>query len=286
MASYGATSFPEYTPRLETVPRPGRTQSILERFLPAQRLDGDVDAAAARQAANLRYWVLLAHIDHMRRTEAACHLEALRDRIDTDNERGAAKFGTQGRAQADWTLSEYGDRVTHAHIAALGAAESGREDVWQQDDLLVTQAVRYHREVGPRIRHAQVLGPCAVDGVAEAPSAQRTSALCVRTAETAEALPARRDGPDDDTLTDAVFGLQPVTECRDHADGFVPEDQPGTHRILASHDVDVCPADRRRRDADDRLARPRNRNRTLFDAQLIGATKDNCLHGAHMWLPS
>ena len=69
--------------------------------------------------------------------------------------------------------------------------QAGREDVRAQQDVFVASARRNRREVGARVRHEQVLGPGAVDRVAEPPAAQRAAALRVGAVQAVEALPAR-----------------------------------------------------------------------------------------------
>ena len=82
------------------------------------------------------------------------------------------------------------------------------------------------RQVRARMRDEQILGPGSVDGVAEAPAPERPAALRVRRVQAVEALPARRDGPDDHPLPDPELVVEPFAELVDDADRLVPEDQP------------------------------------------------------------
>ena len=87
------------------------------------------------------------------------------------------------------------------------------------------------RQVRLGRRDEQVLGLGAVDGVAEAPAAERLEALAVAAlAEVARqagaALAARGDRADEDALADLVAG-DAGAELLDDADGLVADDQPG-----------------------------------------------------------
>ena len=117
-------------------------------------------------------------------------------------------------------------------------------------------------QVGLRVRDEQVLGLRAVDRVAEAPAADRLVAAAVTALgrladEAGVALAARRDRADEDAVADLVAD-DAGTELVDDADRLVADDEPGLDRVLALQDVDVGAADRRQRDADDRLARARH----------------------------
>ena len=109
-----------------------------------------------------------------------------------------------GGAEADRALREDGHGVADLDVAALRARQPGREDVRTEHDVFVGQARRDRCEVGSGVRHQQVLGPRAVDGVAEAPAADAAAALRVHTVQAVEALAAWRDGADDDALPDGV----------------------------------------------------------------------------------
>ena len=121
--------------------------------------------------------------------------------------------------------------------------------------VLVGQRWRNRREVRARVGHQQVLGPRAVDRVAEPPAAERAAALRVGAVQAVEALAARRNRADDDPLADLVLSFEPGAELLDDADRLVAEDESRPDRILAADDVDVRSADGRRGDANHRLAR-------------------------------
>ena len=209
------------------------------------------------------------------------HLQTFGHGVDADDQRRAQQPCPKRRAQANRTLREDGDRVADLHAAAFGAAQAGREDIWHEHDLLVAEPVGNRRQVGSCVGHQQVLGPRAVDGVAEAPAAQRAATLRVRAVETVEALPAGRDGADDHALADVILRLEPLAQLVDDANRLVSEDQAVADGILALDDVDVGAADRRGRDADDRLSRSRDRLGTLLDGQPALTAECNCLHHVH-----
>ena len=89
------------------------------------------------------------------------------------------------------------------------------------------ELVGNRREVGARVGHEQVLGPRAVDGVAEAPAAERAAALRVRAVQAVEALAARRDRADDDALADRVVSSRPAPSSSMTPTGSCPRTSPG-----------------------------------------------------------
>ena len=162
----------------------------------------------------------------------------------------------------------------------------GREDVRHQHDLFVGQAVGNRREIRASVGDEQILGPGAVDGVAEAPAAKRPVALRVRRVEAVETLPARRDGADDDALSDEVVVLQPVTERVDHPDRLVAEDETRLHRVFALDDVHVGAANGRGGDANHRLAGSRDRFLPFLDLDNAGPAEHGGFHQFHDVLDS
>ena len=259
---------------------PGRIDrnARLERLLPAEGLNRDVDAASIRELLDGRDDVGLVGIEQDVRAELPRGREARLHGVDADDERRALQLGAERRAQPDRPLSKDRDRIADANLAALGAAEPGGKDVRTQQHFLVREGRGNRREVGARVRHEQVLRPGAVDGVPEAPAAERAAALRVRAVEAVETLPARRDGADDDPLTDAILAVEPGPERINHADGLVAEDEPRPHRILAADDMHVRATDRRRRNPDDRLSGARNGLAHLFDADAVFALEYDGFH--------
>ena len=268
----------------ETRERTARADGLqrgLERLLASERLDRRVHAATARQPLDFRHGILLQVVDDDVGAEALRHREPGRHVVDGDDERGAPQLRAEGRAQADGALGEDGDRIADLDARALGAAQPGREDVGDQQHVLVAQAVGNGREVRLRVGHEQVFRPRPVDGVAEPPASQRSAALRVAAVQAVEALPAWRDRADHDPLADVVFGADPLAERVDDADRLVAEHQARSHGVLALDDVHVGPADRRRGDADDGLAGPGYRLRPLDHAEPPWLEERHCSHRVH-----
>jgi hypothetical protein len=134
--------------------------------------------------------------------------------------------------------------VQHAHLVR------GREDVREEQRLLVRDLRRQlvHRGVGER--DACVLGLEAVDQMAQDP-ASSTGAEAVVAFPAEAAAAARGDAGHEDAVPllqrrDRVAGLD------DRADGLVAEDRAGLHlRDVALEDVEVRAADRGRVDPHD-----------------------------------
>src|SRR5262249_53260312 len=147
---------------------------------------------------------------------------------------------------------------------ALGAGQTGGEDVRAEQDLFVFEARGDQRKVCAGVGDEQVLSPCPVDGIPEAPTADSSTALRVHAVQAVKALSAWRDRANDHTLSHAVVRLEPGTELFDDANRLVTQDQTRLHRVLAADDVYVGPADRRGRDPDDGFSRTRRRLGNLF----------------------
>jgi hypothetical protein len=182
------------------------------------------------------------------------------------------------RTQTDRSLGEHRHAVTDLHIAALRPGDAGGSDVRDHEDLLIRQSLGDRCEIRPRIRHQEILGPRPIDGVPKPPSAHRTVTLRVDPIEAVETLPAGRDRADDDPLTNRILVLQALAELRDHAHGLVPEDQTASHRVLTLDNVNVCAANRRGGNTDDRLSGSGSRPRHLLETQVVHALEHDGLH--------
>src|SRR6187401_3807765 len=97
-------------------------------------------------------------------------------------------------------------------MATLRSRQSGGEDIWTEQHVVVGEAVRNRREVGSGVGYQEILRPGAVDRVAEPPAAEGPAALGMATIQTIEALPAGRDRAHNDTLTDRVLAVQTGTQ--------------------------------------------------------------------------
>ena len=188
------------------------------------------------------------------------HFHPHRIALHPDDERSAHQFRARRRAKADRSLREDHDRVADANVRGFRAAESGRSDVGEQHHLFVAQLVRNFREVRLRVRNEQIFRLRAVDRVAEAPAADRfdtfaMSALRPLCREAGPALSAGRDRADEHAIADLVAG-HTFTQFLDHADRLVSDHESRLYRIFAAQNMEVGPANRRERDANDRFAGP------------------------------
>ena len=102
--------------------------------------------------------------------------------------------------------------------------------------------------------------------------------------QTVEALAAGRDSTDDDPLADCVETLEARPQLFDHADRLVAEHQTGLDGVFAAHDVDICSADRGRRNANDRFTSSGAWLGHLFDGDLVFALEHDRLHHLHNYL--
>ena len=68
------------------------------------------------------------------------HRQALRHRVDGDHALGAEQEGAADRELADRAAAPDGDRVAVLDVAELGRHVAGREDVGEEQHLLVGQA--------------------------------------------------------------------------------------------------------------------------------------------------
>ena len=139
------------------------------------------------------------------------------------------------------------------------------------------------REVRLGGRHQQVLRLRAVDGVAEAPAAERlvapaVAALAQVARQAGATLAAGRDGPDQHSIADLVAS-DTRAELLDDADRLVADDEARADRVLALDDVDVGAADGRGGDTDHRLAGARVGPRDLLDADVARAVEHGGAHG-------
>ena len=164
-------------------------------------------------------------------------LEALRNAVHGDDQRGTGEPRAGRRAEPDRSLREDDDRVSDPHVAALHRGEARRHDVRTQDDVLVLEVVGDLREVRLRVGDEDVLGLAAIDRVAEAPPADGLEAVSSMTAlsaisrETRSALAARRYGTDDDAVAFRESAHARADLLHD-AYGLVADHLARLHRVL------------------------------------------------------
>jgi hypothetical protein len=223
-------------------------------------------------------------IDGVRGAETHRHRTTCGEGVHPDDDRRAAQFRPKRRAEPDRALCEDRNGITQLHVAAFGAGNSRRRDIGHHQHLFVAELVRNPGEVGARVRHQQVLGPGAVDGVAKPPSAERAATLRARIVETIKTLAAWRNRTNDDPLAHLILVIKPFAERIDDADWFVAKDQTRPDRVLAFDDVDVGAADGGCGNPDDCLARARTWLRYFLQPQVIDAAEHNSFHGVHYYL--
>ena len=216
--------------------------------------------------------------------------EARRPPVDRDHALGAQQVGAPDRELPDRAAAPDRDDVAGLDAAVLGRHVAGREDVGQEQDLLVAQAVRDLDRPDVGERHADVLRLAA-----------RVAAVEVRVAEQARAARSRRAPPPSrrsgSSCRRATSGPARQKKQPPHAIGngtttrsprrrFVtpaptsttspmnswPRMSPGLHRRdEAVVEVEVGAADRGRGHADDRVARIEDRRiRDRLDADVPG----------------
>jgi hypothetical protein len=167
-----------------------------------------------------------------------------------DHAAGRQQARGHDRREPDRAGSDHGDCVAGLHIAVQDSdLERRREDVGEEQHLLVAQLLgnRVHGRV--REGHTRVLRLQPVDQVPEDPAASaRAEAVVALAAE--PAAPAGRDAGDEDAV---ALGdrRDRVALGHDRADGLVPEDPARLDgRDVALEDVEVGSADGRGADLD------------------------------------
>ena len=233
--------------------------------------------------ADLRDHVDIAVVEDHIDTHFLGHGDARVVAIDADDHRRAEQPCADGGAKADRALREDRHLVAEGDLARFGATDTGGGDVGQENDLLVGELVRDDGHVRLCVRHEQILRLRAVDRVAEPPAAERLTvvavpALGVMAGQTGIALPARRDRAYEHAIANVVPG-DAGAELRDDADRLMPDDQPRPDRVLPFDDMQVRPANRGRRDPDQRLARPGMWPRNVFHADVARAMEHRGAHG-------
>jgi hypothetical protein len=212
-------------------------------------------------------------------------VQALLDRVDADDQRGALQPRAGGRAEADRALGEDGDGVADLHVGGLGGRDAGRRDVGEQDAVLVAEIVGDLGQVGLRVGDAEEVGLDAVGGVAQPPAADhlpfvvRAGALGAVSVLAVEAAAARGDGADQHALADLVAD-DGGAELVDDADRLVADDPARGDRVLALEDVHVGAADRGHRHAHDRVGGPAGGHRPLLERDHAGPLEDGGAHAA------
>ena len=199
--------------------------------------------------------------------------EPLGHRVDRDDALGAEQEGAADRELADRTAAPDRDRLAAFDVAELGAHVAGREDVGEEQHLLVVEPVRHLDRPDIGVGHAQILRLAA--GIAAeqmrvaeqagrrvAPQLGRLLVIGIgalaagEVAALAEEAFAAGDGErHDDPVADLEL-LVLRADLDDLAHGLVAEDVAALHlRDDAVEDVQVGAADGAGRHLDDGVAR-------------------------------
>ncbi len=241
--------------------------------LEPDRVDARVRSSPARELEESLTHVLGGVVDDVGRARARPrHLEAVVEAVDRDHPLRSEHACARDRELADRPRAPHRDRVAALDVAHLRAHVAGREDVGEEQDLLVVEAGRDLQRPHVRERHADVLRlPARVAAehvrVAEQPRRRvppqrgRDGGVGVRVlAEGGLAFDARRaraarDGEgDDDPIPDAEV-LHPRADLYHLPHELVPEHVALLHGgDEAVVEVQVGAADGGRRHADDRVA--------------------------------
>ena len=107
----------------------------------ADRVDAGVGAAPARHLFQRRADIDLLVVDHLRAAELLRHLQALREAVDRDDALRAQHIGALDGEQPDRAASPDRDRVAGLNVAVLRRLIAGREDIGQEQHLIVPQTL-------------------------------------------------------------------------------------------------------------------------------------------------
>src|SRR3954451_8139958 len=252
----------------------GVQRAVAVRGLEADGVDDGVRPAPAGEHLELLDDVgVLREVDDVGRAGAvARHLEAVVVLVDRDDLLGAEQDRARDRELADRARAEDGDRLAAGDVAELGAHVAGREDVREEQDLLVLDVVLDLDRADVGERDARVLGLAAGVAAGEVRVAEdaarrvaehllghpgvriRVLADGVELVLTRPAVAARDRERHDDAVADGEVA-DALADLDDLAHELVPEDVAALHgRDVAVVEMQVRAADRRRGDADDRVA--------------------------------
>ena len=128
--------------------------------LGADRVDARIGAAALRQLHDAVVNILLHEIDRLG-AGFARERKALGHGIDGENASGAEQEGAADRELPDRAAAPDRDRLAAFQVAEIRRHVAGREDVGQEKDLLVAQAVGNLDRTDIGVGHPQIFGLAA-----------------------------------------------------------------------------------------------------------------------------
>ena len=225
----------------------------------ADGVDRAVGPDAARQLADRVDRVVGREVDRLR-AGATGHVEPVAMLVDAQDPPGAHQSRADDAEDAHRTRAEHGNGVALADVGQRGAEPAGREDVREQDRLLVGDLVGQADETGVGVRDPGALGLQPVEAARLLGPAEERGARCVRVRAIALGVVARaavRAGAAGDRRADhdaiaRVEVAHAFAELLDDPHAFVTEDAAGLdagHR--AADEVQVGAADGARRQPDD-----------------------------------
>ena len=192
---------------------------------------------------------------------------------------GVCSLRGHDRGEPDRARADDRDGVARLDAAVENAdLVRGRQDVGEEEHLLVAQVVRHLVDGRVGERHPGELGLQAVDQMAEDPAPAAAAEAVVASLQ-------KRQRPHDvmhetSTRSPAHDGCDRGADLDDRADGLVAEDRARLHLgHVALEDVQVRAADRGRVDADDRVRRLEDgRVGNGFPRPLSRAVIHECFH--------
>ncbi len=263
--------------------RPDQVGAELECLRNADRLDRDIRAEPAGELHDRSDGIDLRVVDR----HVCAELVRLRQPgigdVEHDDAARRVELGGHDRREPDRARADDGDGVPRLDVPAEHTdLVRGREDVREEDHLVVREAFRHlvHRRVGER--HPRVLGLKTVDQVAEDPAASTAAEAIPRLLAEAAAA-ARGDAGDQD----AVAGFERrdrTSHVDDGPDRLVTQDPAGLDLgDVALEDVQVGAADGRGVDPDECVRRLQDRRvGNGLPGPLSGTVIDERLHGSSL----
>ena len=260
---------------------PDDRRAELEGLGNADRLDGDIDAEPLRQLHHARDRILGGVVDRHVGSELERLLQPRISDVDRDDASRREELRGHDRREPDRAGSDDRNRVARLHAAVQDAdLVCRREDVGEEHDVLVRQALGHlvDRRVGER--DPGELGLQPVDRVAEDPAtAAGAEAVVAFLAEAA--APAGGDARDEHAIA-RLDRRDGRADLHDGADRLMPEDRARFDlRYVSLENVQVRPADRGGVDADDCVRRiDEHRIRNDLPGPLAGTVVDESVHSA------